>query len=128
MPKNVYKYIAFPIIATLFVGALFLSQTNENTGNKDEDAEILNATINHILKEQTIEDGEIFIQKLEVEITKGDKIGKVIIIENDESHQVNRRIFEEGDKVILNYNIGQNTQSLHYDLRMLITKIEHKIP
>ena len=94
-----YKYIVL-VLTVLLAGFLYFSLQNKNTNTQGE--EFLHGKI------KSISSLDSNIQSLDIEIIKGSLLGQNITIEEDQSLYLNRRNFENGDKVLIQYTQDGN--------------------
>ncbi|MBI2453127.1 YibE/F family protein [Candidatus Peregrinibacteria bacterium] len=94
-----YKFVVL-ILTIILTGFLYFSLQNKTTNTQGE--EFLHGVIKNI----TSVDSNM--QKLDIEIIKGSLKGRKITVDEDQSLYLNRRNFQKGDKVLIQYTQENN--------------------
>ncbi len=108
MKKKKYSHIVFPLLAIALVVGLVFFQPAKNSDSESGGSETFSSTIEDVVSDSYDKDAGIFVQELRVKIEEGSQSGQIITINNDENFMVNRRVFEEGDKVLVVYEKEQD--------------------
>lgn len=106
MQKKKYSHIVFPLLAIALVVGLVFFQPAKNS--ESDTSETFSSTVEDVVQDFYDKDAGVFVQELRVKIEEGPKAGQIITINNDENFMVNRRVFEEGDRVLLVYEKEQD--------------------